>query len=496
MDAFWNLVAKINTALWSNPMLFLALGSGLIFTIALRFVQVRKLGTMVHLLFNGKASDSGLSSFQAFTLAIAGRVGTGNIAGVATAICMGGPGALFWMWMIAIVGSATTFVEASLSQLHKKKMDGEYKGGWSYYIGDRFKVIGGITAVLFVVTMAFTQTLVHSNAMSSALNNAFGIPKIACGIGIAVLLALIVFGGAKRIGRVAEFIVPIMSVIYIIIALVILAVNYKAIPSAFATIFSSAFGANQVIGAAMGSAMIWGTKRAIFSSETGMATSTAPAASAEVSHPAKQGLVQAFSIYIDTLFVCTATGLMMIITNCYNVQGADGSLIYQGLGDAIEAGPIWVQTAVSTLLPHFGSQFVGIAMFFFAFTTILNQTYSTSVSVSYFFQNKGHQPKWITYVCYMVFIVSAVYGSVVAASRAWDLGDTGLGLIVWINYIFLLIATPTAVKLLKDFERQQKEGKDPIFDADQFVGQKGFETFDPTVWREIAAEYKAGELKN
>lgn len=199
MEALWNVIGKINTALWSNPMLFLALGSGLIFTICLRFVQVRKLKTMVGLLFNGQASEHGLSSFQAFTLAIAGRVGTGNIVGVATAICAGGPGALFWMWMIAIVGSATTFVECTLSQLHKKKIDGEYKGGWVYYIGDKWKVIGGICSVLFIATLAFTQTLVHSNAMSTALANAFHVPPIACGIVVAIALAAIVFGGVKVI---------------------------------------------------------------------------------------------------------------------------------------------------------------------------------------------------------------------------------------------------------------------------------------------------------
>lgn len=494
MEALWNVIGKINTALWSNPMLFLALGSGLIFTIALRFVQVRKLKSMVGLLFSGKASENGLSSFQAFTLAIAGRVGTGNIVGVATAICAGGPGALFWMWMIAIVGSATTFVECTLSQLHKKKVNGEYKGGWVYYIGDKWKAIGAICSVLFIATLAFTQTLVHSNAMSTALTNAFGVPPLVCGIVIAVALAAIVFGGVKVIGRVAEIVVPIMSVIYILVALIILAVNYQAIPAAFSLIFKSAFGADQIIGAAMGSAMIWGTKRAIFSSETGMATSTPSAASAEVSHPAKQGLVQAFSVYIDTLFVCTATGLMLIITGCYSVQGADGSFLFTGMG-TVGADATWVQAAVNTLLP-FGSQFVAIALFFFAFTTILNQCYSTASSVSYFFVGKGREPAWVTKVCYGVFCLAAVYGSVIAANRAWDLGDTGLGLIVWINYLFLLLSMPVAVKLLRDFERQQKLGVDPVFDPDDFKGVKGFDHFDLSVWSEIRDKFKSGQLKN
>ena len=495
MEAFWSFVGKINTALWSNPMLFLALGSGLLFTIVLGVPQIRMIPTMIKLLFNGKASDTGLSSFQAFTLAIAGRVGTGNIAGVATAICMGGPGALFWMWMIAIVGSATTFVECSLAQLHKKKVDGEYKGGWVYYIGDKWKVIGGICAIIFILTLAFTQTLVHSNAVSSAIQNAFGVPKLAGGILIAIVLALIIFGGAKRIGRVAEFVVPIMSGIYILVALIILVIHASELPAAFAAIFKGAFGADSMIGAAMGSAMIWGTKRAIFSSETGMATATPSAASAEVSHPAKQGLVQAFSVYIDTLFVCTATGLMLVVTNCYNVLNPAKETLFSGLVAGIEAGPIWVQKAMDTVLP-FGSEFVAIAIFFFGFTTILNQTYSTAVSVSYFFQKSGHEPKWLTRCVYAVFVLAAVYGAMVTASNAWDLGDTGLGIIVWINYFFLIFSLPVAAKLLKDFRDQQKLKLDPVFDPDKFANEKGFNHFSLDLWREIRDKYKSGDLKN
>lgn len=495
MDAFWTLIGKANTALWANPMLILALGTGIILTVAMKVPQIRMIPTMVKLLFNGKASDSGLSSFQAFTLAIAGRVGTGNIAGVATAVCMGGPGAIFWMWIIAIVGSATTFVECSMSQLHKKKIDGEYKGGWVFYIGDKFKILGAIAAILFIATLAFTQTGVHSNTISSAIANGFGVPKYVGGILIAIMLSLIVFGGAKRIGKAAELIVPFMSGIYIVAALVVLAFNYNAIPGAFATIFKGAFGADQVIGAAMGSAMIWGTKRAIFSSETGMATSTPSAASAEVSHPAKQGLVQAFSIYIDTLFVCTATGLMLVVTGSYNVLDADGNMLHMGLGKAIEAGPIWVQTALDTVLP-FGSEFVAFAMFFFGFTTILNQTYSSAVSVGYFFQKQGTQPKLLTYAVYGVFIIGAIYGSFIPAANAWSLGDTGLGIIVWVNYLFLLGSMGVGFKLLKDFEEQKKSGIDPVFDPDKFANEKGFKHFDLGIWREIRDKYKNGELKS
>lgn len=494
MDGFLTMVGNINTALWSNPMLVLALGSSILFTILFKVVQIRKIPTMVHLLFSGKKSEEGLSSFQAFCLAIAGRVGTGNIAGVATAVCMGGPGALFWMWIIAIFGSTASFVECTLAQLHKKEVNGEYKGGFTYYIGDKWKGFGGLCAVIFVLTLAFTQTGVHSNAVSSAISNAFGVPKIAVGIALAIVLALIVFGGAKRIGRVAEIVVPFMSAIYIIIALIVIFMNISEIPGAFATIFKGAFGADQAIGAAMGSAMIWGTKRAIFSSETGMATATPSAASAEVSHPAKQGLVQAFSVYIDTLFVCTATGLMLVITGMYNVTDADGNMLHMGLGEAIEAGPIWVQTALGTVF-SWGPQFIGIAIFFFGFTTILNQTYSSAATMGYFFQGKGEQPKWVNYIVYAVFILGAVYGSGVSASVAWDFGDTGLGIIVWINYIFLLMSVGVALKLLKDFEEQEKLGVDPVFDPDKFEGVKGFD-FDMTLWRKIRDKYNSGERQS
>ena len=211
-----------------------------------------------------------LSSFQAFALAIAGRVGVGNIAGVATAVCMGGPGAIFWMWVIAIVGSATSFVECSLSQLHKRTINGEYRGDWMYYIGDHYKAIGTFAAVLFSVTMPFTQSSLHTNAISSAMHSAFGIPKIAVGIVVAAILALIVFGGAKRIGRVAELVVPFMSIGYILVSLIIILAHASEVPEGFRAIFTGAFGQDQVIGAAMGLAMIWGTKRAIFSSETGL----------------------------------------------------------------------------------------------------------------------------------------------------------------------------------------------------------------------------------
>lgn len=493
MEVLSNLVKATNGIIWSTPMLILCLLAGAVFTLVMGVPQLRHIPNMIKLLFSGKASEEGLSSFQAFTLAIAGRVGVGNIAGVATAICMGGPGAIFWMWVIAIVGSATSFVECSLSQLHKKTINGEYRGGWMFYIGDHCKWLGRFAAIIFSITMPFTQSSLHTNAIASATSAAFGVPKLAVGVTIAIILALIVLGGAKRIGRVAEFVVPFMSAGYIIVSLIIIFANPSAIPGAFKAIFLGAFGRDQVIGAAMGSAMIWGTKRAIFSSETGLTTATASAASANVSHPAKQGLVQAFSIYIDTLFVCTATGLMLVVSGCYNVQDESGKMIFMGLGKALEAGPIWVQQAMETVIP-WGNQFVAIAIFFFGFTSIMNHNYSTISGVGYFFQEKG-TPKWVVTAVNLCFIGGVLLGSMTTATFSWDLGDTFLGICVWINYIFLLLCTGVAMKLLKDFEQQQKNGIDPIFDPDRFEGSKGF-NFDMSLWKDIRDGFKKGELKN
>ncbi len=255
-----NLANTLNNYIWAMPLIYVCLGGGLIFTIALRFVQVRHIKDMVGLLFNGKKSETGLSSFQAFCMAIAGRVGTGNIAGVATAIFYGGPGALFWMWMVAILGAATTFIECTMAQLFKEKVNGQYRGGATYYISRFFKsdALGYIFAVIAMISLALTQTGIHSNTIAESVVVAFGIPKWITGLVIAAALALIIFGGVKRIGAVAEKVVPFMAGIYIIVALIVLFLNISELPAVFKLVFTSAFGKDQVIGAAFGSAIIWG----------------------------------------------------------------------------------------------------------------------------------------------------------------------------------------------------------------------------------------------
>ena len=345
-----NLADTLNGYIWAMPLIYLCLGGGLIFTIALRGVQVRHLGDMTRLPFNGQRYQSGFSSFHAFCMAIAGRVGTGNIAGVATAIFYGGPGALFWMWMVAILGAATTFIECTMAQLFKEKVNNQCRGGTTYYISKFFKsgALGYVFSVVAMISLAMTQTGIHSNTIAESVLAAFSIPKWITALVICVALAAIIFGGVKRIGAVAEKVVPVMAGIYIIVALIVLVLNISQVPAVFRLIFTSAFGKDQIIGAAFGSAVIWGTKRAVFSTETGMSTATQAAASAEVSHPVKQGLVQAFSVYIDTLFVCTATGIMLLLTGCYNVTDGAGGLLVQNISADVSAGAPWVQMALNT----------------------------------------------------------------------------------------------------------------------------------------------------
>jgi len=299
------IVDFLNAVIWSNALVYLLLGTGLYFSLRTRFVQVRLVKKMVTLLFGNVASETGVSSFQAFALAVAGRVGTGNIAGVATAIALGGPGAVMWMWIIAFLGASSAYVEAALAQVYKDEVDEQYRGGPQYFIekGLGIKWYAIAFSVATVVAMGFFLPGIQSNAIAVSMQNAFGIGPAITGGFIVLLLGLIIFGGVKRIGRVAEKVVPIMAIIYILVALAMMLFNLSEIPRVFGIIIGSAFGAEQAFAGIIGAAISMGVKRGIYSNEAGQGTGPMAAAAAEVDHPAEQGLVQAFSVYFDTLFV-------------------------------------------------------------------------------------------------------------------------------------------------------------------------------------------------
>tara|TARA_B110000977_G_scaffold31957_1_gene42354 strand:- start:710 stop:2014 length:1305 start_codon:yes stop_codon:yes gene_type:complete len=419
---------------------------------------------MIKLMFEGTSSPSGISSFQALTMSLSGRIGTGNIAGVATAIAMGGPGAVFWMWMVAFLGASTAYIEATLAQIYKEKdQNGLYRGGPAYYIEKAMgqKWYATLFSVATIIAMGFCLPGIQANSIVDAMENAWSIPPVATVVFLCVSLALIVFGGVKRIARFAQVAVPGMAVGYILIALLVIVANIDMVPAMVKLIFNSAFGLEAGYGAIIGMAVQWGVKRGVYSNEAGQGSSPHAAAAAEVSHPAKQGLVQAFSVYIDTLLICTATAFMILLTGLYNVQGVDGGMLYTGLA-GVEAGPAYVQASFDTVLPGYGSGILAISLLFFAFTTILAYYYIAETNVMYI--NRKMHRAWLVFALKVLVLSSVVYGGLKTAAVAWALGDVGVGLMAWLNIVAILILQKPALLALDDYEAQLKKGLDPVFD--------------------------------
>ena len=461
------VIGLLNDIIWSNALIVLCLGTGLYFSFRTRFLQVRHFREMFKLLFDGESSDSGVSSFQSLAMSLAGRVGTGNIAGVATAICFGGPGALFWMWMVAFLGAGTAFIEATLAQIYKEKHLGQYRGGPAFYIerGLGVKWFAVLFAIITVISTGLLLPCVQANSIAESAKLAFQFDSLYTGIAISVLFAAIIFGGVKRIAKFTEFLVPFMALGYIAIALIIVAVNIQHLPNVIALIFKSAFNMEAGFGAVFGLAIQWGVKRGIYSNEAGQGTAPHIAAACNVSHPAKQGLVQSFSVYIDTLLVCSATGFMILMTGKYNVTNPaeGGGFLFEGLPGTAE-GPAYTQNAIDTLIPGFGSYFVAIALFFFAFTTIIAYYYMAETNISYLARNSKSNTLINILKITMVFVI--IYGATNHAQLAWSIGDVGVGLMAWFNIIAIILLQKPALDCLTDYEKQKKEGKDPVFDPE------------------------------
>lgn len=472
-------VTTLNGYVWSPPLVWLCLGAGLYFSVRTRFVQIRQFGEMIRLMLAGGKSEAGVSSFQALAMSLSGRVGIGNIAGVATAIAFGGPGAVFWMWVMAFLGASTAYIESTLAQIYKEKDDnGRYRGGPAYFIekamGQRW--YAWIFAIVTIIAAGFLLPGVQANGIAAAAQNAWGVaPAVTASI-VVIGLGFIIFGGVKRIARFAEVVVPFMALAYMLIALVIMFLNANALPEMFGLILRSAFGLEAGIGAVIGLAIEWGVKRGIYSNEAGQGTGPHHAAAAEVSHPAKQGLVQAFSVYVDTLLVCSATAFMILSTGMYNVIAPAGDMLREAL-PGIAVGPGYAQAAVESVLPGWGASFVALALFFFAFTTIIAYYYMAETNIAYI-NRRVHRP-WLIYVLRFVLLAAVTFGCIRTAEMAWTLGDIGVGLMAWLNIIAILILQKPALVSLRDYEAQQKLGLDPVFDPDK-LGIRNAE-----LWRTI-----------
>lgn len=464
METFVNW---LNNIVWSPALVYLCLGVGLYFSVRTRFLQVRYVGEMVKLTFQGEKSEAGVSSFQALALSLSGRVGTGNIAGVATAIAFGGPGAVFWMWLVAFLGAGSAYVESTLAQIYKTKYKGQFRGGPAYYIekglGIKWYAIIFVMATILATGMLLPG--VQANSIAVSLETAFGINTSVSGAILVVVLGLIIFGGVKRIVNVAQVVVPFMAIGYILVACLIVGMNIDKLPGAFMLIIKSAFALESAFGGIIGLAISWGVKRGIYSNEAGQGTGPHAAAAAEVSHPVKQGLVQAFSVYIDTLFVCSATAFMMIITGMYNVFNVSGKGFLVNNLNGAEPGPGYTQAAVESVFPGFGSGFVAISLFFFAFTTIMAYYYIAETNIAYL--NREKDRPWMILILKFIFLAVVFYGCVKTAATAWALGDIGVGIMAWVNIIAIILLQKPALLALKDYEKQKKEGRDPVFDPQE-----------------------------
>lgn len=444
-------------------MIVLLVGAGLYFTIRTRCVQIRRVGLMARLLFGRRKSsdESSLSPFQAFCVALSGRVGTGNIVGVATAIALGGPGAVFWMWVIAFLGASTAFTESTLAQIYNFKHRGELRGGPASYIEKGLKKprLGMLFAILTIAGYGMLLVLTQSNGVSGAFENSFNVKPWVSGAVLAFVLSLVIIGGAKRIAHVATVVTPFMAIAYIFLAIIIICANISAVPGMLGLIVRSAFGINPLVGGMLGSTFAMGVKRGLFSNEAGQGGGAIVSASAENDMPAQQGLVQAFSVYIDTILVCTATALMILCTGNFNVvDPSTGELLYAAAPSLGSNYVGYTQAAIDTVFHGFGSAFVAVALTFFVFTTLMAYYFYAESSIAYIFSHRGKEgskaERVVIWIYRIVMLALVILGACTSSDVAWKWGDVGLGLTTWINVLALLFLFPQALAALKDTEKK------------------------------------------
>ncbi|KQU60084.1 sodium:alanine symporter [Bacillus sp. Leaf406] len=466
MELFNKILSGTSDIIWTYILIAGLIGLGIYFSIRTKFVQFRYIKEMGRLLTDKNTVSAegkrGISSFQAFTISTASRVGTGNLAGVATAIAGGGPGAVFWMWLIALLGGATSFIESTLAQIYKVK-DGKdgFRGGPAYYMekGLNARWMGILFAIIITFCFGLVFNSVQSNTISLAMNEAYSFDRLTIGIILAVLTAVIIFGGVKRIASVTQIVVPVMAILYILLALYILILNVTEIPGMIALIFENAFGIREVASGSVGAAIMLGIKRGLFSNEAGMGSAPNAAASAGVTHPAKQGLIQTLGVFTDTLIICTSTAFIIILSNEY-MGGTDGIQL--------------TQAALTTHVGAWANTFVAIAIFLFAFSSIIGNYYYGETNIEFI----KYSP--VTLFIYRLAVLGMViFGAMVDLQVVWDLADLFMGVMAIINLIAITLLGKIAIAALRDYRQQKKEGKDPVFYSDSIEGLKGIESWDP-----------------
>ncbi|MGE7983098.1 alanine/glycine:cation symporter family protein [Solibacillus sp. NPDC093137] len=452
MDWFGNILGEVNTILYSYVLIILLVGTGIFLTVKTKFIQFRLIGEMFKLITESAPTDKsgkkGISSFQAFTISAASRIGTGNIAGVATAIALGGPGAIFWMWMIALIGAASALIESTLAQVYKvkDKSTGLFRGGPAYYMekGLNKRWMGILFAIVITITYGFIFNSVQANTISIAFEESFGANRLVVGLVLAALTGIIVFGGLKRIVSFTQVVVPVMAILYIIIALIVVFLNISEIPSVFLLIIKSAFGLEEAFAGMIGAAIMNGIKRGLFSNEAGIGSAPNAAATAAVSHPVKQGLIQALGVFIDTLVVCTATAAIVLLGDAYLQSDATSVNL--------------TQASLVGSLGDWAGSFLAIIVFMFAFSTVIGNYYYGESNISFIKDSKTGL------LVFRIFVVLFVmFGSIAKVQVVWDLADLFMAFMAIINLIAILQLWKVAKPVINDYLTQRKQGKDPVF---------------------------------
>ncbi|MBX7404116.1 alanine/glycine:cation symporter family protein [Clostridium chauvoei] len=449
MELLNKIILTFNDFLWTYILIAMLIVIGLYFTFKTKFVQFTNIKEMFRLLgdSNSGGAKNSVSSFQAFCISTASRVGTGNLAGIATALAIGGPGAIFWMWLIALIGSASSFVESTLAQIYKVKDGDSFRGGPAYYMekGLKKKWMGVLFAILITITFGLVFNSVQANTITLALNESFGFNRTILGLILTILTVIIIFGGVNRVAKVSGVLVPIMAVAYIIVALFIVLRNFNEIPGILKLIFENAFGVGPLLGGGVGAALMQGIKRGLFSNEAGMGYAPNAAATASVSHPVKQGLIQTLGVFTDTIIICSCTAFIILLSGA----PLDGSI----------KGIQLTQMALTSQLGSWGGIFISICILLFAFSSIVGNYYYGEANISFITDKKIYVQLYRLAVGLMVF-----FGSLVSMDIVWNLADVFMGLMAIINLIAILLLGKIAFKALKDYNKQKKAGiKDPVF---------------------------------
>lgn len=488
LEGINSVVNFLNGWIWSVGMLVLIVGSGLYLTIRLGGFQFVHFKDMWSRIIDKQDSASGISSFASFCTTMAMRVGTGNVAGVAVAIYAGGPGALFWMILAGMTNSAVCFAECSLSVLYKTRIDGQYRGGGAYCAerGLGWKAYGALMATVLMIGTAVFMPAAATFTICDGFKNALNIPMWVSALAIALVMAIVVIGGVKRISAVAALIVPFMVTLYLIAAVIIIIMNIGQVPALISSVVTSAFGKNAIFGGTIGIAIQQGVKRGTFSSAAGMGEASPTAAAAETSHPIKQGMANAAGVWLDTVIVCTASGLMILLTDCFNTSngyiGAGAAELPQ-LAAAGTNGVIFVQLACRTVMGSIAPTFIAIMLALFSFTCLISYYYEAETAAMYLFQGeaKANIRKTVTWIMRIAMPVLIFIWGNIESGLAWNLSDTALGGCTWINMLVVLVLSPKVVALYKDYEEQMKAKKDPYYNPDKLC----WKGVDVDMWKDI-----------